>query len=225
MGAVAHGGHCVARHEGRVVFVRHALPDELVRVVVTDGGPHSSYWRADAVEVLEAAAGRVAPPCPWAGPGRCGGCDWQHASLETQRALKAQVVREQLARLAGIEREVVVEAVPGDRDGLDWRTRVTYAVDATGRAGLRAHRSHRVVPLDRCRIAHPLVQAVSVADRTWPPEGTVDISAAPGTGERVVLVDGAVDRGLSVLRDDEVAVVEAVGGRTFRVSGGGFWQV
>ncbi|MGZ4639522.1 MAG: class I SAM-dependent RNA methyltransferase [Actinomycetes bacterium] len=225
VGAVAHGGHCVARHEGRVVFVRHALPDELVRVVVTDGGPHSSYWRADAVEVLEAGAGRVAPPCPWAGPGRCGGCDWQHASLETQRALKAQVVREQLARLAGIEREVVVEAVPGDRDGLDWRTRVTYAVDATGRAGLRAHRSHRVVPLDRCRIAHPLVQAVSVADRTWPPEGTVDISAAPGTGERVVLVDGAVDRGLSVLRDNEVAVVEAVGGRTFRVSGGGFWQV
>ncbi|MGZ4616152.1 MAG: TRAM domain-containing protein, partial [Actinomycetes bacterium] len=73
VGAVAHGGHCVARHEGRVVFVRHALPDELVRVVVTDGGPHSSYWRADAVEVLEAGAGRVAPPCPWAGPGRCGG--------------------------------------------------------------------------------------------------------------------------------------------------------
>nr|MBA2558531.1 TRAM domain-containing protein [Propionibacteriales bacterium] len=26
VGAVAHGGHCVARHDGRVIFVRHAIP-------------------------------------------------------------------------------------------------------------------------------------------------------------------------------------------------------
>jgi tRNA/tmRNA/rRNA uracil-C5-methylase (TrmA/RlmC/RlmD family) len=222
---VAHGGHCVARHEGRVVFIRHALPDELVRVVVTDGGPQSSYWRADAVEVLEPAPGRVAPPCPWAGPGRCGGCDWQHASLDVQRSLKARVVSEQLARLAGIEREVVVEPVPGDRDGLGWRTRVAYAVDDAGRAGLRAHRSHHVVPLDVCRIAHPLVQEVPVTDRSWPPAGTIDVSVSPSTGQRLVLVDGVVDADLSAAEGDQTAVVEVVAGRPFRVTRGGFWQV
>jgi tRNA/tmRNA/rRNA uracil-C5-methylase (TrmA/RlmC/RlmD family) len=208
-----------------VVFVRHALPDELVRVVVTDGGPHSSYWRADAVEVLEAAPGRVDPPCPWAGPGKCGGCDWQHASLHVQRSLKAHVVQEQLSRLAGIERDVVVEAVPGDRDGLDWRTRVTYAVDESGRAGLRAHRSHHVVPIDFCRIAHPLVRDAAVEQRTWPPDRSVDVSCAPATGERLVLVDGVLDRELSVLRGEDAAVVEEDDGRPFRVTGGGFWQV
>jgi tRNA/tmRNA/rRNA uracil-C5-methylase (TrmA/RlmC/RlmD family) len=215
VGPVAHGGHCVARHEGRVVFVRHALPGERVRVTVTEGGATSKFWRADATEVLRPSPDRVAPPCPWAGPGRCGGCDWQHASLPAQRALKATVVREQLAHLAGIEREVAVEAVPGDADGLGWRTRVSHAVDAGGRAGLRRHRSHDVVRIDWCRIAHPLVVESRVPDERWPPESSVEVAASVATGERLVLVDGAPGG----------AVTEVAAGREFRVTGGGFWQV
>ena len=60
-----------------------------------------------------ASPDRVEPPCAVSGPGGCGGCDWQHASLAAQRALKAAVVAEQLKRLAGIEREVIVQEVPG----------------------------------------------------------------------------------------------------------------
>jgi tRNA/tmRNA/rRNA uracil-C5-methylase (TrmA/RlmC/RlmD family) len=215
VGPVAHGGHCVARHEGRVVFVRHALPGERVRAVVTEGHESSSFWRADAVEVLSASPDRVEPPCPWAGPGRCGGCDWQHASLPAQRALKAAVVREQLSRLAGLEREVVVEEVPGAPDGLGWRTRVRYAVDATGRAGLRAHRSHEVVAIDRCRIAHDLVAAADVTGRPWPGASVVEVAASVATGETLLRPDGT---GPDVL-------TEVVGDRSFRVTGGGFWQV
>src|SRR5512142_1484001 len=108
---VAHGGVCVAHApDGRVVFVRHTLPGERVRVAITE--ERRSYLRADAVEVLTPAAARVTPPCSWAGPGRCGGCDWQHVSLEEQRRLKAAVVREQLRLLAGVERDVTVEPVP-----------------------------------------------------------------------------------------------------------------
>src|SRR3954453_4825795 len=95
VGRGAHGGHCVARHEGRVVFVRHALPDERVVVRVTEDR-HPGYCRADAIEVLDAAPDRVKRPCPYSGPGRCGGCDWQHVAPAVQRRLKAEVVREQL---------------------------------------------------------------------------------------------------------------------------------
>ena len=163
LGAVAAGGSCVARApDGRVVFVRHGLPGERVRAVVT--AATRSFLRADAVEVLAGSPERVEPPCPWAGPGRCGGCDWQHATLPAQRALKADVVREQLQRLGGVEVDVEVEAVPvpdhDEDDGLGWRTRVHYAVDRSARAGLRAHRSHRVVPVDTCRIASPAVAQV-----------------------------------------------------------------
>ena len=222
MGPVAHGGHCVARHDGRVVFVRHALPGERVRARVTEGAPDSSYWRADAVEVLAGSPDRVAPPCPWAGPGRCGGCDWQHATPVAQRRLKADVVREQLTRLARLDGpllDVEVEPVPGDQGGLGWRTRVQYAVDEDGRAGLRKHRSHEVVPVDHCRIAHPLVDAAAVTARPWPGARSVEVAASVATGECLVLPDGRA------AGPDEPALTEVVGNRRFRVTGGGFWQV
>src|ERR1700728_4331755 len=99
---VAHGGWCVARPaSGPVVFVRHALPGERVLARITD--VTSRLARAEAVEILAASPDRVTPPCPHAGPGRCGGCDWQHAAGPTQRQLKADIVREQFTRLARLD--------------------------------------------------------------------------------------------------------------------------
>ncbi|HEU5034106.1 MAG TPA: TRAM domain-containing protein [Mycobacteriales bacterium] len=209
---VAHGGVCVARAaDGRVVFVRHTLPGERVRVVVTE--ERSSYLRADAVEVLRAAPARVPRPCPWAGPGQCGGCDWQHVELAHQRALKATVVAEQLHRLAGIDREVSVEPVPGDTDGLRWRTRMRFAVDRSGRAGLRRHRSHDVEPIGDCLIAAPRIDVPAVVARDWPPgaEVTVDVSA---TGERAIAIGTPAE-----------LLTETAAGRSYAVPVGGFWQV
>jgi tRNA/tmRNA/rRNA uracil-C5-methylase (TrmA/RlmC/RlmD family) len=166
VGQVAHGGHCVARHpagraedrNGRVIFVRHALPGERVLVQITEDR-HSRFWRGDAVEVLDPSPDRVRAPCPIAGPGLCGGCDFQHVDLPVQRRLKQSVVAEQLRRLAGIEWRGKVEAVssPGTEDGLAWRTRMRYTLDAEGNPGLRAHRSRRVIalPPGGCRIAAP----------------------------------------------------------------------
>lgn len=150
VGPVAHGGHFVARTGERVVFVRHALPGERVVVEITDGTDGDRFWRGDAVEVLSASSDRVEAPCPYAGPGLCGGCDFQHVDLAAQRELKAAVVREQLRRMAGLDVEVVVEAVPGDEDGLGWRTRQRYVHLPDGQRGMRKHRSHDVVPVDTC---------------------------------------------------------------------------
>ena len=153
VGPVAHGGHCVLRQEdGPVVFVRHTLPGERVVVEITEGAEGDRFWRGDAVEVLEASPDRVEAPCRFAGPGLCGGCDLQHVRLPAQRALKAGVVREQMVRLAGLEVDVEVEAVPGDVDGLRWRTRQRYVDLGDGRRGMRQHRSHEVVEIDDCLI-------------------------------------------------------------------------
>ena len=113
---VAQGGWCVARPEGLpVLFVRHALPGERVLARVTE--VTSRFARADAIEVREASPDRVEPPCPNAHPGGCGGCDWQHASLPAQRALKAAVIAQQLRRVAGLELEgeITVEALPENK--------------------------------------------------------------------------------------------------------------
>lgn len=182
VGPVAHGGHCVARDGdgGRVVFVRHALPGELVRAVVTDD-PGGAFCRADAVAVLEASPDRVEPACPWAGPGGCGGCDFQHTDHATQRVLKTTVLREQLERLgAGAAvvatadlAAVEVEELPGGPFG--WRTRVRLAVDDAGVPGLRAHRSHDVCEIGDC----PLVPAGAlppVLERRFRPDSELDVT-------------------------------------------------
>lgn len=217
-GPVAHGGHVVARHEGRVLFVRHALPGERVTVEVTEGEEDSRFLRADAVEILEPSPDRVDPPCPWAGPGLCGGCDFQHVSLPAQRDLKAAVVREQLQRLAGLDVDVAVESVPGDQDGLGWRTRLQVAVDTDGRAGLRRHRSHEVVPVDRCLIGHRGLP--DVLGRRWPGAAGVE-AIVSSSGERLRVVQR---HGETELDGPEV-LHEHAAGRSWEVTGSGFWQV
>jgi tRNA/tmRNA/rRNA uracil-C5-methylase (TrmA/RlmC/RlmD family) len=192
---VAQGGWCVARPEGLpVLFVRHALPGERVLARVTE--VTSRFARADAIEVREASPDRVEAPCPNAHPGGCGGCDWQHASLAAQRALKAAVIAQQLRRVAGLELdgEITVEALPGDEDstaevagpaattapgqpGLGWRTRVQFAVRPDGLAGLRAHRSHEVIDIGDCPIAHPAIRDLGLLDYSWEGAGTVEAAA------------------------------------------------
>lgn len=252
VGEVVHGGWCVSRQDdtGCVVFVRHALPGERVRAVVTQAT--ARFARADAVDILEPSADRVTPSCPYARPGACGGCDWQHAGLAAQRELKAAVISQQLSRIASIDRKVTVEALAGDDNGLGWRTVVTFAADGAGRAGLHRHRSHEVVAIDRCQIAHPLVTSVGVTGtessaREWPPGATVQVCVAPASGERGVQVTAgarAAIFGPAALPQVEAESVLVAGrrgartplrgrgyltqhaaGRDWRVSLGGFWQV
>jgi tRNA/tmRNA/rRNA uracil-C5-methylase (TrmA/RlmC/RlmD family) len=217
VGPVAHGGHCVARLAealpevgGTVVFVRHALPGEQVTLEVTEGAVGDRFLRGDAVEVLVASPDRVVPPCPFAGPGRCGGCDLQHVRPEGQLRWKGAVLAEQLRRIAGLDVPVVVEQVPGAVDGLAWRTRMRFHELPDGRVGLRAHRSHRVVPVDACLIqapgAHvvvegrprhdgPLGERVDDHGFEVPPDGFWQVHrGAPGTLVEAVL-DGAAARG------------------------------
>jgi tRNA/tmRNA/rRNA uracil-C5-methylase (TrmA/RlmC/RlmD family) len=202
VGALAHGGHCVARLDGQVVFVRHAIPGERVRIRITE--QTAKYLRADAVEILTPSPHRVEPPCPYAGPGRCGGCDFQHVSIAEQRRLKAQVVSDTLRRIGRIEYDVTMEAA--DETGLGWRTRMRYAV-SDGRPGMYAHRSHELVAIDRCLLAHP--DSPEVLDRSWPDADAVQ-TVVSSSGERVI---------------GEGRVHETVRGRSFRVDATGFWQV
>jgi tRNA/tmRNA/rRNA uracil-C5-methylase (TrmA/RlmC/RlmD family) len=243
IGEVVHGGWCVSRQDdtGWVLFVRHALPGERVRAIVTQAT--ARFARADAVEILLPSADRVPPPCPYAAPGACGGCDWQHASLPAQREFKAAVIRQQLSRIAGIDRDVEVQAIDGDEGGLRWRTVVTFAIDRNGVAGLRRHRSHEVVEINRCLIAHPLVTAVGATDSRWPAGRSAEVAVAPATAERGVLVAGKAVAA-SALPDLAADTVQLAGpsgrrvpvrgrgyltqraaGRDWRVSLGGFWQV
>ncbi|WP_425828538.1 class I SAM-dependent RNA methyltransferase [Streptomyces fractus] len=255
VGPVAHGGHCIARtSEGQVLFVRHTLPGERVVARVTEGEEGARFLRADAVRILDASKDRVEAPCPYSGPGRCGGCDWQHAKPGAQRRLKGEVIAEQLQRLAGLTPEEAGwdgTVMPAEGDKLppgevpQWRTRVQYAVDADGNAGLRRHRSHEVEPIEHCMIAAQGVSELGIEKRDWSGMESVDAIAASGSQDRQVILapkPGArlpiveLDKPVSVMRVEEKDggvhrvhgrpfVRERADDRTYRVGSGGFWQV
>ncbi|NLU81365.1 TRAM domain-containing protein [Rhodococcus sp. HNM0569] len=244
LGNPAHGGFTVGRHEGRVVFVRHGLPGERVRARVTEdrGG---SFCRAEAVDIETAAPGRVEPVCPISGPGGAGCCDYAHASRDTQRDMKAHVVADQLRRIAKIERDVMVEELPGSADGTRWRTRVRLAVDADGRAGYHRYRGTDIVTDLVCpQIGQRAYDGL--AEQRWTPhaelqvvlddDGTrhvVEIAPAPVSrtarrdrGRRGATARRAaesVPRGERVV-DGTGAAVQRVGERAWHVSATGFWQ-
>ncbi|MEU8462407.1 class I SAM-dependent RNA methyltransferase [Streptomyces sp. NPDC029003] len=255
VGPVAHGGHCIARtSDGRVLFVRHTLPGEKVIARVTEGESDSRFLRADAITVLDPSKDRVEAPCPYAGPGKCGGCDWQHAKPGAQRRLKGEVVVEQLQRLAGLTPEEAGwdgTVMPAEGDKLpagqvpQWRTRVQFAIDEDGNAGLRKHRSHDIELIDHCMIAAPGVSELGIEKQDWPQMASVEAIAASGSGDRQVVLTPRpggrlplveLDKPVSVLRVEEKDggvhrvhgrpfVRERADGRTYRVGMGGFWQV
>lgn len=247
IGPVAHGGVCVARADGRVVFVRFALPGERALVRITEA-KRGSFCRGEAIEVLRADPGRVVPPCAHFGPGGCGGCDWQHASADLQRELKAAVVREQLQRLAGVTVPVTVEPLPGG--AFAWRARVRWAVDRSARQiGPRRYRSHEVVPVSGdapCLIAAAeLSETVAALDETLGVAG-----GALNAADEVVLVDRGVAEPIVAAVSPKAAggrsarqttrqtkrhttsrgpheppvVTERVADRSFVVDAAGFWQ-
>ena len=235
IGAVAHGGHCVARvgddPDSQVVFVRHALPGERVRAVITE--LHPSYARADAVEIIRPSPDRVPPPCPHAGPARCGGCDWQHASGAAQRELKARVVREQFQRVAGMDVTALLREVE--------------ELPAAYRVGEPARRMPltRLATSDFAGIGHTTSSRWTPARSAWPASVITRRCAVPGpattrspqrraaTGRRPCSVSvslrvrragGAVPTVIDVL-EGPARLHHHVGGHDFEVDAGGFWQV
>ena len=207
------------------------FPGERVRARVT--ASTSSYLRADAVEILTPSPDRVEPPCPHAGPGPLRRLRLPARGRGRQRRLKAFRIAEQLERLAGVERAVEVEAVPGDADGLGWRTRVRLAVDGRGAVGFRRHRSHRLEHVDECpsparRWRRPAPSAPcgpAPPSSRWSPgpsrrEAVVSVTprrqgrAAPARRSTPVSSCGGK------VRREPGAVHAGVGGRTYRISPG-----
>ncbi len=214
---VAHGGIFVARHEGRVIFVSHTLPGEKVRArVFEDKG--GSFARAETVEVLEASPHRVKHVWKAAADGAVGGAEFGHIDLNYQLELKSDVIEEALSRMAGITMRPVVEQAPGDdrANGLGYRTRVQLHVDELGNVGPYRERTHQVVEVRDLPLAVEDIRELGLHLKNWSGVRKIEI-ASSNTGNIQYSVDKKV-------KGDE-RLVERAGGRTFRITGGGFWQV
>lgn len=225
---IAAGGEGIGRApDGRVVFVAGAVPGDRVVVEVTEERSRMLRGRID--ELLTASDDRTTPPCPHAE--ECGGCGWQHVSIDAQRRHKRRIVEEALRRIARLDGEVVL-GPPLAADG--FRTTVRVLVEG-GRAAFRARHSHDAVPVSRCLVSHPAIDDLIVhgvfGSAT---EATLRVGAA--TGERLAVVAPSAPADLELPADvriigaDELAAGrrawfhDEVRGRRFRISARSFFQ-
>ena len=224
-GPPANGGSCVARHDGRVVFVRYALPGETVRVRVV--GDHGSYWHADVVEVIEPSPDRVDSICPIAGVDGAGCCDMAFAEPEAVRRIKGAVVANQLTRLGGYEwrdeDDAVAETV-GEVGRTGWRTRVRLDTSAQGRAGFhRYHSAELVTDLECAQLPSGMLDGIHYW--VWPSGAHVHV-AVDDDGDRHVVQSGPREGGkiTTHVLEGQYEAVQRVGGRVWRVPVTAFWQ-
>jgi tRNA/tmRNA/rRNA uracil-C5-methylase (TrmA/RlmC/RlmD family) len=215
---VAHGGHFIARYEGAVIFVRHGIPGEECDIEITSTG--SSFNRADVVDVITPSPDRVSAPCRFAHRNGCGGCDFQHISLTCQRNLKSDVITEQFARIAKIDIDVDVEEVSGP---LGWRTRCAAVTTKAGAFGFYQARSHKIIPVDDCRILVPEMKFSELAQRGAKGDQRVEITIS-NTGERTIATALSGDESPLRITDGPDTAHYTVGENSFEVSQKSFWQ-
>ncbi len=211
VGGIAHGGHCVARHDGRVIFLRYAIPGEEVIAEITD--VTSKFARGLAIEILKASPDRVSAPCNLARPGGCGGCDFQHIEISAQRKLKSQIVKEQFSRVAKMEVDVEVIGVD-PANGLGWRTRMDFTVNPERKVALYGARSHNLIPISKCLIADERMDLDSINQTKLPVGAKVEV-AISHTGKQFVAIEG---------RENFDLIDEQVLNKNFSISPTSFWQ-
>lgn len=206
---IAHGGHCVARHDGQVIFVRHAIPGERVKVEITDLS--AKFARGDAIAIITASPDRVNSPCSYARPRGCGGCDFQHISLDRQRSLKGEIIRDQFARIGKMEINVEVEEVTPTEH---WRTRMDFTVSPNRRLALYGARSHELIEIEKCLIADERINIAEINKTKLPMGGKVHV-AAGNHGEVAVEIEGRASHAL---------VEQQVHDHRYSITPTSFWQ-
>ena len=220
-GAPANGGSCVAHHDGRVVFVRYALPGERVRVRVT--ADRGSYWHAEVIEVIQPSADRTASLCPIAGVHGAGCCDLAFARPEAVRVLKAQVVANQLERLGGYRWDAPDTGAEALAGPTGWRTRVRLDVGGDGRPGFHRYHSDELVTDLRCgQLPAGMLDGLEATE--WQPHAHLHVALDDDGRRHVVSSVRAGKRTATTVAEGDYHAVQRVGGRSWRVPVTAFWQ-
>ncbi|MDR7522339.1 MAG: 23S rRNA (uracil(1939)-C(5))-methyltransferase RlmD [Armatimonadota bacterium] len=154
-------GAAIARLGAVTLRVPFGVPGEDAVVDVVKGGRRAE---GRLVALLRKSPDVIGARCRHFG--RCGGCQWQHLSLEAQRRLKTRLAKDYLKEHAEVRRDLVAEAT-GD-EGWAYRNtiRAVFAErDGVAIAGYHAGGSSRVLDIVECPVQHPTNEAILRAAR------------------------------------------------------------
>ncbi|QAY66990.1 23S rRNA (uracil(1939)-C(5))-methyltransferase RlmD [Paenibacillus protaetiae] len=151
-------GEGVGYYKRKAVFIKGALPDEVVKAAVTKVNP--GFLEADIVELEKKSPDRRKPPCDVYDV--CGGCQLQHMSYEAQLRAKEEIVRESFQRYAGMQ-QLPMRPIIGMDDPWSYRNKAQLQAGKEGQkiiTGLYAADSHRLIDISGCLVQDPVINKV-----------------------------------------------------------------
>lgn len=200
--SLINGGHCIAHHNGKTIFVRHALPKEKLLAKITE--TNNKFWRADTIKILEPSPHRI--PHIWEEADSLlhenipGGAEFGHITFTTQQQIKTQIVTELFTKIANIKlpKNFQVQTVAKDTKtlGLHWRTRMKYAINKSGQLGMFAHRDTKIVPIKTMPLASKQICALDLAKYNWQGFSQIQIFF-PHKNENPLLLVTAAEKKIS----------------------------
>ncbi len=234
-----YGGEVMGRlPDGRAVFVPFALPGETIRVRLVE--EKRGFARGELLEILTKSPQRISPRCKHFMA--CGGCHYQHLSYPVQVEAKAEILRDQLTRIGKLEHPPIQPTIPAPTPW-NYRNHIQFHLDKEGRLGFQAARSHQIIPIDECHLPEEAINLLWPQLEIEPMPDLLRIGLRAGVDEEIILVlESGTDEAFNFNVDIPIAAVQigpeqthilsdrfylemAVLDRTFRVSGGSFFQV
>jgi 23S rRNA (uracil1939-C5)-methyltransferase len=178
-----YGGYVLAREAG-VVFIRGAIPGEVVEATVEQ--KKKDYSIAAVTDVVRPSVFRVEPPCPYFVD--CGGCQLQYASYEKQASMKNHVMLDCLRRIGRIEKDLDPPLL-GPQFG--YRHRAQFKVSREGAVGFYREGTRDVVPVERCLLMTEEINAALGKIARFGPAGIREAHVTQGADALIVLIKGA----------------------------------
>lgn len=238
---MTYGGAALARHEGQIIFVPYALPNEQVRVRVRS--TKKRWAKAELIKILEPSPERIEPACIHFGASRCGGCHWQHIRYEAQLRYKHEIVCEQLQRIGRID-DPPVQPCLGMNEPWHYRNHVQLRRSDDGLGFVRADKQG-VYAINSCQIMNRAIYPLFEAAKTScdEPFKRLILRGSEETGERLAIFEGKPSQPIiSQLPNDchvvkrdkkgrvrpirgKIAYHEEANGQRWRVHANSFFQV
>ncbi|MDE7063221.1 MAG: TRAM domain-containing protein, partial [Lachnospiraceae bacterium] len=150
---IGNDGEGIGKAEGMTLFVKDALPGDVVSAKVMK--LKKTYGYARLMEILTPSFCRIEPPCPL--HKRCGGCQIQAMAYEEQLRFKTEKVRNNLMRIGGFAKPPVLPAL-GMKEPFRYRNKAQFPIgyDKDGNliAGFYAAHTHSIIPVEDCLLGH-----------------------------------------------------------------------
>ena len=157
------GGLGLAHEAGKTIFVSLAAPGDRLRVHIDR--EQGKVVFASIVEIITPSPIRIEPPCPYFGS--CGGCDFQQLNYEAQLIAKAEMIRDCLRRIAGLQSVPDFDVHPSNE--WHYRSRAVWQLDQETKAiGYYERASRHVCDVADCAVLAPELQNTLERTRRTP---------------------------------------------------------